>query len=181
MARDFHREMAYQIVEAAFSKLPAKDKGALMRIIVGVTRKFVVGLTSDIRDFHQKFGLEYDGPPRPLDQEMSDFRVKFMQEELDEYRTAVYAGDLPKQFDALIDLIYVALGTSYLQGFPFAKGWAEVQAANMRKVRADEAGQSKRSSTLDVVKPVGWVGPDIDSIIEREIAIFEARKTGWKG
>jgi hypothetical protein len=36
----------------------------------------------------------------------------------------------------------------------------------MDKVRASDASQSKRKNSLDVVKPQGWVGPDLKSIIE---------------
>lgn len=178
--KDFHRDVARRIVDTAFPKFTPNDKGALMRVIVRALRDNIVSATSDIEDFHVKFGLTYDGPPRALDKEASEFRAGFMQEELDEYRAAVYSGDLASQFDALIDLIYVALGTAYLQGFPFGEGWKEVHRANMSKVRAQSAEESKRSSSLDVVKPANFVPPDIDAIIERRQAYFEAKATGWK-
>ena len=121
----------------------------------------------DIRRFHERFQLEYDGPPRQLEEEMSNFRIEFLMEELDEYINAADAGNLEAQFDALIDLVYVALGTAYLHGFPFQEGWDEVQRANMSKVRAARPEQSKRSTALDVVKPAGWQGPDIAAILEK--------------
>ena len=37
--------------------------------------------------------------------------------------------------------------------------WDDVHQANMRKVRAESAEQSKRDHTIDVIKPVGWVPP----------------------
>lgn len=178
--KDFHRDSARRIVETAFPKFTPNDKGALMRVIVRELRDKITSATSDIEDFHVKFGLTYEGPPRQLDEEATKFRVGFMQEELDEYRAAVYAGDLAGQFDALIDLVYVALGTAYLQGFPFGDGWKEVHRANMSKVRAKDVGESKRSSTLDVVKPANFVPPDIDAIVQRRQAYFEALATGWK-
>lgn len=121
----------------------------------------------DIVDFHHKFGLNYDGPPRVLPGELGDFRAKFLQEELDEYNEAraeiAANGDsIPlreKLLDALVDLVYVALGTAYLHGFNFAEAWRRVQRANMAKVRAERADQSKRGSTFDVVKPEGWKPP----------------------
>lgn len=179
--RDYHRAIAYKVVERAFGKMTPADKGAIMRVIARELRAVVTSATADVRDFHERFGLTYDGPPRQLNPETSDFRAKFMQEELDEYRAAVYAGDLGQQFDALIDLVYVALGTAYLQGFPFADGWNEVQRANMRKVRADDARASKRGSALDVVKPYNWVPPDVHGVLERRFAKFEALAGGWKG
>ena len=117
------------------------------------------GYMQDIAAFHEKFGLGYNGSPREIDENLASFRAKFMQEELDEYKLAYTEGDLEKQFDALIDLVYVALGTAYLQGFPFQAGWRRVQAANMAKVRAKSADESKRGSAFDIVKPKGWMPP----------------------
>ena len=170
--RDFYRDVARRVVNRAFPKFTPSEKGALMRVVVEEMRKAIVTATGDISDFHMKFGLEYHGPPRFLSDEMTSFRVGFMQEELDEYKSAVYAGDMEKQFDALIDLIYVALGTSYLHGFPFGAGWREVHRANMLKVRAESSEQSARGSTLDVIKPPGWTPPDIYEVLERRKARF---------
>lgn len=119
-----------------------------------------MSMTIDIRNFHEKFGLAYDGGPRSLDSELSEFRIKFMQEELDEYKRSCESQDLVGQFDALIDLVYVALGTAYLQGLPFDEGWAEVQRCNMAKVRAASADQSKRGWRLDIIKGPDWTGPE---------------------
>lgn len=85
-------------------------------------------LMKDIAEFHEKFSLTYDDFPRQLPHELREFRVKFMQEELDEYRgdavacaahlltdpadTANVTHLLEKQLDALVDLVYVALGTA---------------------------------------------------------------------
>lgn len=121
----------------------------------------------DVRTFHLKFGLPAElHAPRALTQEESDFRIKFMQEELDEYVEAVVAGNLEKQFDALLDLIYVAAGTALFHGFNFPEGWARVQAANMAKERAERAEDSKRGTTFDVIKPPGWVAPDLSDLVK---------------
>jgi predicted HAD superfamily Cof-like phosphohydrolase len=150
---------------------------------------------TDIADFHQKFDLTYDGNARQLPNDLIEFRIGFMQEELDEYVThasetaveltgpegddhsqengggftpdkdAVVAG-LEGQLDALVDLVYVALGTAYLQGFKFEEAWARVHAANMRKKRAEPDGSdSKRGSPNDVVKPEGWVAPSHTDLV----------------
>lgn len=72
-----------------------------------------MNLMSDITDFHKKFGLEYDGPPRLLPADLQHFRTKFMEEENDEFLGAQTAED---QLDALVDLAYVVYGTMYLHG-----------------------------------------------------------------
>lgn len=127
----------------------------------------------DIREFHEFFGLEYDGDPRHLPPELQLFRIAFMQEELNEYIRAVLAEDLEKQVDALVDLVYVALGTAYLQGFRWEPHWEQVHEANMRKVRATSKEQSARSSTADVIKPSGWTPPDHISVFE----LYRAKST----
>jgi predicted HAD superfamily Cof-like phosphohydrolase len=130
---------------------------------------------NDVVDFHEKFDLIYDGPPRALPLELFNFRHKFMQEELDEYADeqiklvtnpgkSIY--HLHMQLDALIDEIYVVLGTFHLQfglrhgARLFWSAWRRVHAANMAKIRCLRPGDSKRGSTYDVIKPDGWTAPD---------------------
>lgn len=94
------------------------------------------------------------------------FRIKFLEEELQEFKDAYAEGDHAGMFDALLDLVYVAHGTAHLQGYPWVQGWALVQAANMAKVRAQPDGSnSKRGSGWDVVKPEGWTAPDIAQLL----------------
>lgn len=125
---------------------------------------------ADVRAFNEKFGIAYQGPPKHLDPETAAYRIRFMQEELHEYIAAYRDGDLEKQFDALLDLVYVAMGTAVFQGFPWEQGWREVQRANMAKVRATSEQESKRGSKLDVIKPPGWCGPDIKRVLRQAAA-----------
>jgi predicted HAD superfamily Cof-like phosphohydrolase len=119
-------------------------------------------LYDDVVAFHDKFDL-----PRPVTTAPSipsldviEFRMKFMAEELLEWRDAVARKDLVKAADALADLVYVALGTAAFQGLPFDQIWDAVQVANMAKVRTPSAKESKRGSKFDVIKPAGWVAPE---------------------
>lgn len=138
---------------------------------------------ADVQDFHEKYQLEYDGPPRELDVDLGDFRLKFMVEELAEYaglsdadREMVQAiftkrsGEQPPlvdKLDALVDLEYVVLGTAYLHGFPHDEAWRRVQEANMAKKKAEPDGSdSRRGSPHDVVKPPGWTAPDLTDLVQ---------------
>lgn len=120
----------------------------------------------DIIDFHKKFGLTCNATPGPLGDELQAFRIKFLEEELEEYKKSVADGDLAGTFDALLDLMYVTLGTVYLHNFPLDYGWEEVQRANMSKVRAQRADQSKRGTAFDVVKPAGFLPPNIEKVLQ---------------
>ena len=95
------------------------------------------------------------------------FRIIFLFEEMQELVDGFEADDLEEQFDALIDLVYVALGTAWMLGVPFGEGWSRVHRANMKKVRCDDEfdPRSKRMHKFDVVKPEGWVSPDLSDLV----------------
>ncbi|WMI34049.1 MazG-like nucleotide pyrophosphohydrolase [Microbacterium phage Finalfrontier] len=118
----------------------------------------------DVQAFHNKFGLTED--PDVGNDEWLDFREKFMEEELQEFKDARAAGDRAGMFDALLDLTYVAMGTADGLKFPWQRGWTRVQQANMAKVRAARDGaDSKRGTGFDVVKPPGWRAPDHSDLV----------------
>ena len=127
----------------------------------------------DIKEFHEKFELTYDGGPRSLPDDLEAFRIKFMREEIREYESTSPNLVFPSmaklamadQLDALVDLVYVALGTAYLHGYDFAEAWRRVHAANMTKIRVASPDESKRGSAFDVVKPAGFVPPDHSDLV----------------
>lgn len=141
----------------------------------------------DITEFHEHFGIAYNGKPRVLDHDLGEFRFKFGKEEWSEWYDASYnahqalaAGideaelvhQLELQFDAMIDEMYVQLGTAYLQGFfpMFVEGWRRVHEANMKKVRAGDAAESLaatgRGHASDIIKPAGWTPPKHTDLLE---------------
>ena len=82
--------------------------------------------------------------------------------------------DLEKALDSLVDLAYVLVGTVLLHGFGnkhelgktiIGEAWQRVHNANMRKVRAASAEESKRKSGFDVVKPEGWQPPKLHDLV----------------
>lgn len=132
--------------------------------------------------------------PQELDDELALFRIGFMVEELAEY--AAHSGfmaiartlndlhehikqksrwvvkrneggrNLEMQFDSMIDLMYVALGTAFHHGVDFDEGWRRVHEANMKKVLAKRAEDSKRGYRFDVVKPRNWIPPDLSDLVK---------------
>jgi len=120
-----------------------------------------MSMWEDVCAFHQKFELPRNEVPGLLNEELKDFRIRFLQEELDEFVEACENNDDAKAFDALIDLVYVALGTAYMMNLPWDDGWYQVQFANMKKVRVKNEDESKRGSIYDIIKPEGWVSPDM--------------------
>ena len=111
----------------------------------------------DVARFHKEI-LGVERPPLPslVSDLFTTEKVRFLNEELEEYATAAYEGDLVKATDGLLDLIYVALGALYSMGVPVNQCWDAVQAANMKKVK----GTTHRGNETDAAKPPGWVAPD---------------------
>jgi predicted HAD superfamily Cof-like phosphohydrolase len=132
----------------------------------------------DVGEFHKKFDLPRytvqgdprmagSAAPRILPDDELAFRTKFMVEELQEFRDACAAKDVAKAADALVDLVYVALGTAHMMHVPFDECWDTVQECNMQKERANSASdpRSTRKHRFDVVKPKGWKPPDLTKIL----------------
>jgi predicted HAD superfamily Cof-like phosphohydrolase len=118
----------------------------------------------DIADFHFKFGLEQTEAKAILHKDEWSLRHKRLIEEIEEYRVAAYEGDDEAVLDALVDLVYIALGTAYRRGWDFGEAWRRVHEANMAKERG-KANNSKYGSPFDIVKPEGWVGPDHSDLV----------------
>ena len=137
----------------------------------------------DVMAFHEKFVPDtIPDSPRMLPAELAEFRMKFMSEELLEFAVAQGRYDLPAAADALIDLVYVAMGTAIMMGLPWDHIWDAVHDANMRKLRTESPGASKRGSRYDVIKPAGWTPPNVAKIIDayeqRMLLIDEERAAG---
>lgn len=138
----------------------------------------------DVGNFHEKMNLinvTNMGPGlypaatfAESTQDLIEFRYKFMQEELEEFREGMAQKDIVQVADALIDLAYVVMGTAHFFGLPWQELWDEVQRSNMLKERAlSDGSNSKRGSSFDVVKPEGWTAPDLRTILIKHGIIEE--------
>lgn len=112
----------------------------------------------DIADMHTKFGV--NEKLREFDQEklkkFLEFRVNFLQEELDEMKNATNADDV---VDALIDLCVVAIGTLNAYDVDADEAWNRVHKANMAKEVGIKASRPNPLGLPDLIKPEGWTAP----------------------
>lgn len=106
--------------------------------------------------------------PGSLPPHRKDFRAKFLFEELKEYTDAESIAD---EIDALVDLIYVAIGALLEMGVNPIKAFEPVQEANMAKLR----GETKRGEVYDAVKPPGWTPPDHEAVLRDLVLRAEVR------
>ena len=115
-----------------------------------------------VKAMHKKFGLTSAGLPWHLEPHEKAFRVKALQEELDEYNAATTLVD---EYDALLDLIVFAVGTLDRQGLPLLEGFEKVMKANMAKEvgqNGEKRGGFKRDNLLSNIK----IAPSSDGTIQ---------------
>lgn len=113
---------------------------------------------TDVKNMHSQFGV--NDKVREFDKEklqkFLEFRIAFLQEELDEMKSATNADDI---VDAAIDLIVVSLGTLDAFDVDSQLAWDRVHAANMAKEVGIKASRPNVLGLPDLVKPAGWVAP----------------------
>ena len=123
---------------------------------INTTEDYMTTQYKMVQDFHKKYNLNIN----KQNSELQQARITHMQEELDEYKKAVNQADIEGQLDALVDLVYVALGTAHYENFDFDGAFNEVHTANMKKIQ-----KATERSKWDVVKPEGWTAPVLKKYI----------------
>lgn len=124
----------------------------------------------DISAMHTKFGV--NTVLRELDTEklkaFLEFRIKFLQEELDEmikaradYEAGTIKGIVAADdtVDALIDLCVVAIGTLNAFDVNADEAWSRVHRKNMEKEVGIKASRPNPLGLPDLIKPEGWTAP----------------------
>jgi len=114
----------------------------------------------DMFRMHEKYGVHewVKNNPEKL-KEFLEFRLKFLQEELDETRKAAAANDAEEIVDGLIDLCVVAIGTLDAFGVDAHAAWDEVLKANMAKEVGIKPERPNPLGLPDLMKPEGWQPP----------------------
>lgn len=121
-----------------------------------------------VRQFHRAFSVPLAQEPQMLAPERAQRRCDWMREEIDEF---LQAQDLYDQADAMIDLIYFALGTLAEMGVKPGEIFEIVHRANMAKLFKD--GKPHYNAQSKVIKPPDWQDPK-DELI-RQIDLQRAQ------
>ena len=112
----------------------------------------------DIGVMHGKFAV--NEAVRNMDKDklkaFLQFRIDFLQEELDEMKTAGNADDV---VDALIDLCVVAIGTLDAFECDAYQAWDRVWNANIDKEVGYKTERPNPLGLPDLIKPAGWTSP----------------------
>ena len=119
-----------------------------------------MSIFDDMRDMHKKYGVNDWMAANPQHhKEYLNFRIKFLNEELDETTLAFMDGDAEEVVDGLIDLIVVAAGTLDALGVDGQLAWDQVQKANMSKEVGVKPSRPNPLGLPDLIKPEGWQAP----------------------
>jgi predicted HAD superfamily Cof-like phosphohydrolase len=124
-----------------------------------------------VAEFHQRFGHPVGNSPSRIQPDRARKRYDWMLEEINEFLSATDIADheeaTTEQVDAMIDLIYFALGTLVEMGIKPEEFFEIVHKANMSKVWPD--GTVHYNASGKTIKPPTWEDPheQIRSAIKR--------------
>lgn len=116
-----------------------------------------------VQDFNYKYGIELNFKPDWIVWELERLGFDHLKEELQEYAQAL---TLEGKLDALVDLVYVAMGLAAKYGFDFNEAFRRVHESNMTKTRAENPEQSKRGSSFDIIKGPDFKPANIKDLVE---------------
>lgn len=121
----------------------------------------IAGALAQVREFFEKFGVQILDKPAAPDVARAHLRMKLIREEFEEFANAWCEDNLVEIADALADMIYVILGTALSYGLPLDLVFAEVHRTNLAKEKGSLRDDGK------IMKPEGWVAPDIAGILKK--------------
>ena len=123
-------------------------------------------MTNPFRD-QEKFMRACDQTVDKFNQEQFNLYLELMREEWKELQVAIDNNDQVECLDALLDFIVVTIGAIHSAGYDGEGGWKEVMATNLAKIDK-ETGKVRKREDGKVLKPVGWVPPDLKSFVTKE-------------
>lgn len=123
-------------------------------------------MTNVFRD-QEKFMRACDQTVENLNQKQFDLYVSLIGEETGELSDAINAKDSVETLDALIDILVVTIGAIHSMGSDAEDAWKEVMSTNFAKIDK-ETGKVRKREDGKVLKPVGWVAPNLEPFIKKE-------------
>jgi len=115
-----------------------------------------------------KFMKACDQSVDKYDEKQYNMYCNLIQEEHDELKAAIAANDQVEQLDALIDILVVTIGAIHSAGFDAEGAWKEVMSTNFAKIDK-ETGKVRKREDGKVLKPVGWVPPNLEPFIKKDV------------
>jgi predicted HAD superfamily Cof-like phosphohydrolase len=116
----------------------------------------------DVKEFQTAVGQNIGEKPEFPNIRERKLRMDLMLEEMREYMESEEKNDLENLAKELADIIYIACGTAASYGIPLDRVFTEVHSSNMAKL---VDGKPIRREDGKILKPEGWVPPDLKKIL----------------
>lgn len=132
---------------------PADHTGVLITALVARMLDKVELFNGRVR------GQVIPAKPTPLTKQQAKRALDAIREEMAEFQEAVDAKDVLEQADALLDMVFFALGRLGEMGVP---AWAVMEEINRANLSKQRGSLTKRPGWEghDAIKLEGWQGPD---------------------
>ena len=122
-------------------------------------------MTNPFRD-QEKFMRACDQTVDSFNELQYAMYIKLINEEHQELLEATLSEDRVEQLDALIDILVVTIGAIHSAGWDAEGAWKEVMATNFAKIDK-ETGKVRKREDGKVLKPVGWVPPELAPFVSK--------------
>ena len=119
-------------------------------------------MTNPFKD-QEKFMRACDQSVEGFNQEQFKLYVNLIKEEYTELNEAINNTDQIETLDALIDILVVTIGAIHSMGSDAEGAWKGVMSKNFAKIGED--GKVRKREDGKVLKPVGWVPPNLTKFI----------------
>ena len=113
--------------------------------------------------FMTTFGQEVKKKPSLSSVKINKLRVNLIEEELNEFKDAIFKKDLKEAADALTDILYVTYGAGHAFGINLDKCFEEVQKSNMSKL--DDDGKPIYNEQGKVMKGPKYFKPNLNKFL----------------
>lgn len=120
-------------------------------------------MTNPFRD-QEKFMKACDQQVDGFNETQYSMYKSLIDEEFKELQEAV---DMEAELDALIDILVVTIGAIHSAGFNGEGAWKEVMNTNFAKIDK-ETGKVRKREDGKVLKPLGWVAPNLTPFLKKE-------------
>ena len=122
-------------------------------------------MTNPFRD-QEKFMKACDQTVDKFNGTQYDMYCALIEEEFKELQLGIKNNDNEECLDALIDILVVTIGAIHSMGADSEGAWKEVMATNFNKIDK-QSGKVRKREDGKVLKPVGWVPPDLAPFVKR--------------
>ena len=128
-------------------------------------------MTNPFRD-QEKFMRACDQTVDRGNTDQFNMYLKLIEEEAEELNQAIIAENRIEVLDALIDMLVVTIGAIHSMGADAEGAWKEVMQTNFAKIDKD-TGKVRKREDGKVLKPVGWVAPNLRPYLSKENIIIK--------